>query len=857
MRFNFKKITQLLMLTGVLSNTSLVHNGVEAMEVPMRDYPTSSTYHRGMAENFINSGQLSQALFAGAYFYVGDEKDGIARNLEIARIYFEAGATINSDISNFFLKKIEKEHNCFSKICILEDNIKEVFRGAAVNKFMHQVGLAYAYHKGDGVLKDSESALFWAKKAASHKILGNLENDLKTLEYQAAAQYLVAIIYDHGEGVDCDPQMAFEYYKLAGENPCATPKMQYNLGLKYLHGDGIEFNFDLGLKYLEAAKDKGHEGALAKTISFDLTKKALTSVHRAKVKNNTAYLLSLGKSNYEKFNSLFNELKITKEKNISEKEESRISDCAILLIYSVECENMIGKIMKETITKADKFPGMDDQIFNRFKMYLFECMLTFEKLKEIIKNEETTEQPSVVIQDTDGTKGKGQDSVVTSNQGSRNNRSSEDKGKNINVNNTISHSRTYNHDNKNLLDVSANSTESLKKKATEKKVELIQKNATKKSAQKKLNQSKQELNRSKQELRQSEQELTVKQLSRTELVRKQIETARELETLKEQIKDLANSSYEIDTIHSINNSKSNEPKSNQYSSGDSKINSSPKNYDFIEVKAGNMTQETFLKNTQAEKVEQKEVINHQENMDLGYHKPEKKETVVRTLKTKIKKYNDNREEKRKIRDEKKELKRTRKQSTLSSATNEKSTGLSVNDGSVISNSVSQTMEESSFSATENESQFSITEVSEAEKILPLEQTIICNEMKKSYPKLFRILNKRDASCLNLIKLKSSTIIYDTLLNMCQQDKVCGSWDGKNIHVQKKHYQDIVFNAHTTHGSSGYDKWYHNPEIIGKFITFLADCDDTIKAYCLWKFGENCFSRLSDDSAEAGNTSKPE
>ena len=52
---------------------------------------------------------------------------------------------------------------------------------------------------------------------------------------------------------------SFERYKKAAEQ--GDVEAQYNLGLMYEFGDGVEEDFDQAVKWFEKAAERGHEGA--------------------------------------------------------------------------------------------------------------------------------------------------------------------------------------------------------------------------------------------------------------------------------------------------------------------------------------------------------------------------------------------------------------------------------------------------------------------------------------------------------------------------------------------------------------------------------------------------------------------
>ena len=67
----------------------------------------------------------------------------------------------------------------------------------------------------------------------------------------ANAQYNLGIMYDHGHGVDVNYKKAIEWYEKAAEQGYA--KAQYNLGVMYDHGQGVDVNYKKAIEWYEKA----------------------------------------------------------------------------------------------------------------------------------------------------------------------------------------------------------------------------------------------------------------------------------------------------------------------------------------------------------------------------------------------------------------------------------------------------------------------------------------------------------------------------------------------------------------------------------------------------------------------------
>jgi hypothetical protein len=87
----------------------------------------------------------------------------------------------------------------------------------------------------------------------------------------AEAQYNLALIYDHGIGVENDDAEALKWYRQAAEQGHA--KAQYNLGMMYYFGKGVPQDKATGYQWVILAADRGEQvakdamAALAKNIS--------------------------------------------------------------------------------------------------------------------------------------------------------------------------------------------------------------------------------------------------------------------------------------------------------------------------------------------------------------------------------------------------------------------------------------------------------------------------------------------------------------------------------------------------------------------------------------------------------------
>ena len=94
------------------------------------------------------------------------------------------------------------------------------------------------YAKGEGVDQNDAEALKWLRLAALQGHPDALKWYQKTAdEGNAIAQYNLGLMYAKGEGVDQNDAEALKWFRLAAEQGSAVA--QYNLGIMYRDGRGI------------------------------------------------------------------------------------------------------------------------------------------------------------------------------------------------------------------------------------------------------------------------------------------------------------------------------------------------------------------------------------------------------------------------------------------------------------------------------------------------------------------------------------------------------------------------------------------------------------------------------------------
>ena len=75
----------------------------------------------------------------------------------------------------------------------------------------------------------------------------------------AGAQFNLGVMYARGDGVEKDPAEATRWYRKAAEQGHA--EAQFNLGLRYYKGEGVRKSRTMALKWFRKAAAQGHPTA--------------------------------------------------------------------------------------------------------------------------------------------------------------------------------------------------------------------------------------------------------------------------------------------------------------------------------------------------------------------------------------------------------------------------------------------------------------------------------------------------------------------------------------------------------------------------------------------------------------------
>ncbi len=121
---------------------------------------------------------------------------------------------------------------------LVKDIETRAFEGVA--EAQHDLAAIYTAGHGD-VARNYERAAFWFRQAAVNGI--------------ANAQYNLGVLYHQGLGVDQDLKEAIKWYRAAAER--GHPEAHYNLGIAHIEGIGVTYDPKRAAAYFETAAAGG------------------------------------------------------------------------------------------------------------------------------------------------------------------------------------------------------------------------------------------------------------------------------------------------------------------------------------------------------------------------------------------------------------------------------------------------------------------------------------------------------------------------------------------------------------------------------------------------------------------------
>jgi TPR repeat protein len=126
-----------------------------------------------------------------------------------------------------------------------EEAVKWLRKAADQNEAAAQVCLGYFYAMGDGVAKDQVESVKWYRKAAEQK--------------NALAQFNLGVCYYNGDGVSQDAKEAVKWWRKAAEQNNALA--QFNLGICYDKGKGASRDAEEAVKWWRKAAEQNNTDA--------------------------------------------------------------------------------------------------------------------------------------------------------------------------------------------------------------------------------------------------------------------------------------------------------------------------------------------------------------------------------------------------------------------------------------------------------------------------------------------------------------------------------------------------------------------------------------------------------------------
>jgi len=184
---------------------------------------------------------ISQCIIASCHFY---PRGGVAQDYHLAVMWLQKSAEGGNFQALFMLSYCyEMGYGVENDDSIALELIKSAAEGGHVQA---QNRLAICYSKGQlGLSKDEKQAIVWYEKAAEQNY--------------PAAQYNLGIKYFKGCGVEKDNTKSVYWYLRAAEKGSADA--QFNLGVCYDVGEGVSSDIETAVKWYENSASQGNTNA--------------------------------------------------------------------------------------------------------------------------------------------------------------------------------------------------------------------------------------------------------------------------------------------------------------------------------------------------------------------------------------------------------------------------------------------------------------------------------------------------------------------------------------------------------------------------------------------------------------------
>lgn len=242
-------------------------------------------------EKAANQGLDFSQYLLGTHYKDGT---GVDQNAQKALYWFEKSAEWGNSYAQFELSAIYDEKGD------IKTSVEWLRKAAEQDHEIAQHNLGVAYVKGEGVERDFEKALEWFLKAKENgcefsdgaikklreilqekeEVIDDAEklfsigmDHIRKKEYETAvgylkraadkgwaeAQYMLALCYKDGYGVEKDPRETVKWAEKAANQ--GHVEAQYLIGVCYLEGNGVSEDMQKGDYWLEKAAAKGYKKA--------------------------------------------------------------------------------------------------------------------------------------------------------------------------------------------------------------------------------------------------------------------------------------------------------------------------------------------------------------------------------------------------------------------------------------------------------------------------------------------------------------------------------------------------------------------------------------------------------------------
>jgi TPR repeat protein len=208
---------------GVTFENMNVALAVPACEDAVRQYPNSVRLAYQLGRTYEKADKLTAAV---EQYRKAADQNYAAAQLTLGGLYANGEGVPKDDQQYIFWAR------------------KAADQGYAVA----QDALGYAYSDGRGVPKDDQQAAVWFRKAAD--------------QGYAPAQDRLGFMYQNGEGVPKDDQQAVAWFRKAADQGYAFA--QYRLGAMYANGEGVAKDDQQAVVWFRKAAEQGNKEAKTK-----------------------------------------------------------------------------------------------------------------------------------------------------------------------------------------------------------------------------------------------------------------------------------------------------------------------------------------------------------------------------------------------------------------------------------------------------------------------------------------------------------------------------------------------------------------------------------------------------------------